>query len=75
MSVPTFQEVMLPILKLMADGQTHSVKECVEHLEREFNLTDEEKLERVPSGKQRTIYNRVTWAITHIKKCYVSSQR
>jgi restriction endonuclease Mrr len=39
MGIPTFQEVMLPILKLMADGQTHSVKECVEHLEQEFSLT------------------------------------
>jgi restriction system protein len=68
MGIPTFQEAMLPILKLMADRQTHSVKECVEFLEQEFQLTDEEKQERVPSGKQRTIYNRVTWAITHVKK-------
>jgi restriction system protein len=59
---------MLPILKLMADGQTHSVKETVEYIEQAFNMTDEEKQERVPSGKQRVIYNRVTWAITHIKK-------
>jgi restriction system protein len=67
MAIPTFQDVMLPILRLMSDGQTHSVKECVEHLEQEFNLTDEEKQERIPSGKQRTIYNRVAWAVTHIK--------
>jgi restriction system protein len=75
MGIPTYQEVMLPILKLMADGQTHSVKECVEFLEQEFNLTDEEKQERVPSGKQRTIYNRVTWAITHIKKAGLLESR
>ena len=68
MAIPTFQEIMLPILKLNSDGQMHSVKECVEHLEQEFQLTDEEKQERVPSGKQRTFYNRVTWALTHIKK-------
>lgn len=37
-------------------------------MEQEFNLTEEEKQERVPSGKQRIIYNRVTWANTHIKK-------
>jgi restriction system protein len=43
MGIPTFQEVMLPILKLTADGQTHTVKECVEYLEQAFNLTDEEK--------------------------------
>ena len=75
MGIPTYQEVMLPILKLMADGQINSVKECVKHLEQEFNLTDEEKQERVPSGKQRTIYNRVTWAITHIKKAGLLESR
>jgi restriction system protein len=75
MGIPTFQEIMLPILKLTADGQTHSVKECVARLEQEFHLTDEEKQERVPSGKQRTIYNRVTWAITHIKKAGLLESR
>ena len=68
MAIPTYQDVMLPILNLTADGQIHAVKEIVEFLELEFNLTDEEKQERIPSGKQRTIYNRVAWAITHMKK-------
>lgn len=75
MGIPTFQEVMLPILKLTADGQTQTVKECVEYLEEAFNLTEEEKQERVPSGQQRTIYNRVTWAITHIKKAGLLESR
>ena len=75
MAVPTFQEVMLPILTFTADGQTRSVKECVEHTEIEFHLTDEEKQERLPSGKQRTIYNRVMWAITHMKKAGLLESR
>ncbi len=37
-------------------------------MEEVFHLTDEENLERLPSGRQRTIYNRVSWAITHIRK-------
>jgi restriction system protein len=68
MAIPTFQDVMLPILKLIEDGQAHSVNEIIEYIEKEFELTDIEKLERIPSGKQRTIFNRVAWAITHIKK-------
>lgn len=68
MTMPTFQDVMLPVLQLTSDGQTHSVKECIEHIELTFHMTEEEKQERVPSGKQRTIYNRMTWAITHIRK-------
>jgi len=68
MAIPTYQEVMLPILKFAADGATRTVKECIEHIEQAFGLSDEEKQERIPSGKQRMIYNRVTWAITHTKK-------
>jgi len=68
MPVPPFQEVMLPILKLASDGQSHSVREIVEYLEQFFQLTEAERQERVPSGQQRTIYNRATWALTHIKK-------
>ncbi|MDR2074420.1 MAG: winged helix-turn-helix domain-containing protein [Oscillospiraceae bacterium] len=31
--------------------------------------------ERLPSGKQRTIYNRVMWAITHLKKACLLESR
>jgi len=68
MSVPSFTEIMLPILRKAADNRTYSLKECVAFIEQYFELTDEEKQERVPSGKQRTVYNRITWAITHMKK-------
>jgi restriction endonuclease Mrr len=33
MAIPTFQEVMLPMLQLMADGMPHAVKELVEQIE------------------------------------------
>lgn len=75
MPVPNFQEVMLPILRLTEDNQTHLVKNCVEFTEEYFQLTDEEKQERIPSGKQRTVYNRVLWAITHLKKAGLLEKR
>jgi restriction system protein len=68
MAMPTFQEVMLPIMKFAEGVEYKSVKECVEHIEQLYNLTDEEKRERIPSGKQRVIYNRITWAISHMRK-------
>jgi restriction system protein len=67
MAIPTFQEAMLPVLRLTADGQIHELKECVERLELEFKLTEEEKQERISSGTQRLVYNRVAWAVTHLK--------
>jgi restriction system protein len=68
MAIPAFQDVMLPILKLTEDGQMHSVKEIIEYVERVFVMTESEKQERIPSGRQRTIYNRTTWAISHMNK-------
>jgi restriction system protein len=75
MAIPTYQEVMLPILKFAADGATRTVKECIEHIEQAFRLSEEDKQERIPSGKQRTVYNRVTWAITHTKKAGLLESR
>jgi restriction system protein len=75
MANPTFQEVMLPILKFVDDGCVYAVKDCVSHVELAFNLSDEDKQERLPSGKQRTIYNRVMWAITHLKKAGLLESR
>jgi len=68
MAMPTFQEIMLPILKFVAQESESSIKDLIEQVEQSFSLTDEEKQQRVPSGTQRTIYNRVTWAISHMKK-------
>lgn len=68
MAIPTFQDAMLPIMKFAEGIESRSVKECVEHIEKLYNLSDEEKQERVPSGKQRTVYNRVTWSISHMRK-------
>ncbi|MCL1997572.1 MAG: restriction endonuclease [Turicibacter sp.] len=68
MAIPDFQAIMLPVLKLLADGETHSFRAIVVHMEEFFSLTEEEKMQRVPSGVQRTIYNRSNWAIMHLKK-------
>ncbi|MCL2202503.1 MAG: restriction endonuclease [Defluviitaleaceae bacterium] len=68
MAIPTFQDVMLPIMKFAEGVESRSVKESVEHIEKLYNLTDEEKQERVPSGRTRSVHNRVAWAFAHLKK-------
>lgn len=67
MAIPTYQEIMLPILRLAENGQEPSIQSAVKHLIEHFELTEEERHQRL-SGGQRTIYNRTTWAITHLKK-------
>jgi restriction system protein len=67
MPVPDFQTVMLPFLKLLADGQEWKMRDVVEALASGFSLTDEERQEMLPSGQSKVFSNRVGWAKTHLK--------
>jgi restriction system protein len=68
MAIPDYQSVMLPLLRHAADEQEHSVREAIEVLADQFRLTDEERKELLPSGRQATFDNRVGWARTYMKK-------
>jgi len=68
MAIPDYQSIMLPILKFAGDRQEHSLRETIEALADEFDLTDEERRELLPSGQQATFDNRVGWARTYLKK-------
>jgi hypothetical protein len=67
MSVPDFQSLMLPLLKLAGDGQQHSLAEAVERLAQEFQLSDDDRAQLLKSGQTR-LYNRVGWSTTYLKK-------
>jgi restriction system protein len=67
MAIPTYEDLMLPILRILQDGKEHVFSELVEILAREFNLSDEEFARRIPSGQQTFLQNRTGWARTHMK--------
>ena len=68
MSIPEYQSIMLPLLKLAADGNPHSIGDSSVVLSKEFGLTQEENDRLLPSGKQGVFHNRVGWARTYLKK-------
>jgi restriction system protein len=68
MTIPDYQSIMLPLLKFAGDGTEHSLRETIEALADEFDLSDEERKELLPSGQQATFDNRVGWARTYLKK-------
>lgn len=68
MPIPDFQSCMLPILKLAADRDEHSLSEGREVLAAHFGLTDEERSEMLPSGRQRRFDNRVAWAKVYLEQ-------
>lgn len=68
MPIPDYQTIMLPLLKSLVDGQEHRFRDVVEHISNEFNLSEDERKELLPSGKQVIITNRVGWARTYLLK-------
>jgi restriction system protein len=68
MAIPDYQTTMLPLLRLAADGAEHRFRDSVEQLAAEFNLTDDERGEMLPSGTAPLFDNRVGWARTYLKQ-------
>lgn len=67
MAIPDFQSIMLPLLKLCADGQEHTNREAIDTLAQNFGLSEEEQKQLLPSGQQCVFDNRVAWARAHMK--------
>ena len=66
--IPDFQTVMLPLLKLLSDGKEWKLRDVVIAIANEFELTEDERAELLPSGSQSIIDSRVGWARTYLKK-------
>lgn len=65
--IPDYQALMRPVLGQIAKGERH-IRQIVEDVANELHLTEEEKSERLPSGLETTISNRVHWAKTYLKQ-------
>lgn len=69
MPIPDFQEITLPLLQLLKDGELHDIAELRPKIAAHFNLTQEELSELLPSGSKggTRFGNRFGWARTHLK--------
>ena len=67
MPIPDYQTLMLPVLRLFADG-TKSVAECLPQIRIQFHITDEESEQLIPSGRVTLLANRTHWARTYLSK-------
>ena len=74
MAIPDFQSLMLPLLKVVADGREYRLRDAVELLAEEFHITDEERQQLLPSGRYPTFDNRIAWAKTYLKKAGLIDQ-
>ena len=67
MAIPNYETLMLPVLKLFADG-TPNIAACVPILQEQFDISDEEASELIPSGTATVLQSRAHWARTYLAK-------
>ncbi|SEN00109.1 restriction system protein [Roseovarius tolerans] len=65
--IPDYQSLMRPVLDC-AKSEPRKVSDVVEELSNSLGLSDEEKRQMLPSGKQTVMANRVHWARTYMKQ-------
>lgn len=67
MAIPDYQSLMLPVLQIAALGETR-VPLVAAQIADQINLTQEEREEMLPSGKQKLLHNRIHWAKFYMSK-------
>lgn len=67
MAIPDYQALMLPVLRLAATGVTR-VPDAAMAIADQLGLTEAEREEMLPSGRQRVLHNRIHWAKFYMAK-------
>src|SRR5438067_9434932 len=62
MAIPKYDEMMLPVLRILGDGAEHSQRELAEQIADHFKLTPQERAERLPKVKATYLRHRLGWA-------------
>ena len=68
MAVPKYYEMYKSFLKVLIDGKIHSMQEEKQQVISDFNLSEEQTTELLPSGRQSIFDNRIGWCRTYLKK-------
>lgn len=68
MAIPDYETLMLPLLRQLADERERVLKDIQQELADEFSLTEEERMQLLPSGGTLTFASRLGWAKTYLKK-------
>jgi len=64
--MPTWEEFMIPTLRVLNDGVMRHWREFQPLVADTANLTDEQKIEMLPSGNQLKYQNRVGWGVSFL---------
>lgn len=68
MSVPKYFEMYKSFLSSLEDGKEHPYMDAKNKVIKDFNLSEEDIMELLPSGKQSVFNNHIGWCRTYLKK-------
>ena len=68
MAIPTYDELMYPVLKVLSDNIERSGEEISNIIADELKLSDEERNRIYPNNSKKIFKDRVAWARTYLKK-------
>ena len=71
MSIPDFQSFMLPVLKCLSNGENTGKSAIYNYVADYLQLSEDDKNEILPSGRDYTYQNRISWALAYFKKAKV----
>lgn len=65
---------MRPVLAHLGDGEVRRSRDVKDAMADEFDLSDSDRAQLLPSGRQRTFDNRVGWALTYLSQAGLVSR-
>ena len=68
MAIPTYDELMSPVLKLLCDGVERSGEDITNTIADQLNLTEEERNRIYANNPKKVFKDRIAWARTYLKK-------
>jgi len=66
MQIPDYQYFMQPVLNQLADGSAKTIREIINLICDDLNLSDEQRNLKIPSGKSTYVNGRISWAKTYL---------
>jgi restriction system protein len=68
MDIPSYNEIMLPMLQYLSDQKNHSYQKINEYLITFFKLTSEDIEQLTPKGTKRVFDSRCQWTRFYLTK-------
>ena len=68
MDIPSYTEIMLPMLQHLSDQKNDSYEKINEHVVTLFKLTSKDMAQLTPKGNKRIFDSRIQWARFYLTK-------